>query len=168
MPKMADLALDVRTIRPWDPGWDAHVGLFADYRVHYGQEHEPERCDQWLREQFNAGRYHRFLARSGSVGRAAGMANVVVSPASMVLSLYWQLRDLYVAHDQRQVGVGRTLVDTVVAEARAAGAARVTLQTEVGNDGAVSLYRSAGFDVVDELTLLNLPLGAASKDNYDS
>jgi ribosomal protein S18 acetylase RimI-like enzyme len=86
------------------------------------------------------------------------MANVVVSPASIVLSLYWQLRDLYVASDHRQVGVGRTLVDAVVAEARATGAARVTLQTEVGNDGAVSLYRSAGFDVVDELTLLNLPL----------
>jgi ribosomal protein S18 acetylase RimI-like enzyme len=63
-----------------------------------------------------------------------------------------------VASDHRQVGVGRSLVDAVVAESRATGAARITLQTEVGNDGAVSLYRSAGFDVVDELTLLNLPL----------
>jgi ribosomal protein S18 acetylase RimI-like enzyme len=155
---MADLALDVRTIRPGEPGWDAHVGLFAEYRVHYGQELEPERCDRWLREQHNAGRYHCFLARRGSGGQPAGMANVVVSPASIVLSLYWQLRDLYVASDHRQVGVGRTLVDAVVAEARATGAARISLQTEVGNDGAMSLYRSAGFDVVDELTLLNLPL----------
>jgi ribosomal protein S18 acetylase RimI-like enzyme len=165
MPKMADLAWDVRPIRPGDSGWEAHVGLFADYRVHYGQAHEPDRCDLWLREQFNAGRYRCYLARSSSDGRAAGMANVVVTPASMVLSLYWQLRDVYVAQDRRQAGVGRALVDTVVAEARAAGAARVTLQTEVGNDGAVSLYRSAGFAVVDELTLLNLPLSASRADS---
>lgn len=155
---MADPALDVRIIRPGEPGWDGHVGLFADYRVHYGHEREPERCDRWLREQVDAGHYRCFLARTASDGRAAGMANVVVTPASMVLSLFWQLRDLYVAPDRRRAGVGRALVDTVVAEARAAGAARVSLQTEVGNDGAVRLYRAAGFAVVDELTLLNLPL----------
>ena len=86
------------------------------------------------------------------------MANVVVSPASMALSLFWQLRDLYVAPDHRRHGVGRALVDTVVADARAAGAARVSLQTEVGNDRALALYRSAGFEVVDELTMLNLML----------
>jgi ribosomal protein S18 acetylase RimI-like enzyme len=155
---MADHALDVRTVHPGGTDWDAHVGLFADYRVHYGRERDPERCDEWLREQFDAGRYHCYLVRSGSSGPAAGMANVVVSPASMVLSLYWQLRDLYVAPAHRRVGVGRALVDTVVADARAAGAARVSLQTEVGNDRAVALYRSAGFEVVDELTLLNLTL----------
>ena len=86
------------------------------------------------------------------------MANVVVSPASMALSLFWQLRDLYVAPDHRRQGVARALVDDVVADARAAGAARISLQTEVGNDRALALYRSAGFEVVDELTMLNLML----------
>ena len=38
------------------------------------------------------------------------------------------------------------------------GAARVSLQTEVGNDRALALYRSAGFEVVDGLTMLNLSL----------
>ena len=157
MPEVSGLALDVRTVRAGGPGWDAHIGLFADYRVHYGQEHDPDHCDRWLREQLDAGRYHCYLVRSGD-GEAAGMANIVVSPASMVLSLYWQLRDLDVALGHRRLGVGRALVDTAVADARAAGAARISLQTEVGNDGAVALYRSAGFEVVDELTLLNLTL----------
>lgn len=155
---MAQNALDVRTVRPGDPGWDAHVDLFADYRVHYDQDRDPQRCDRWLREQLDAGRYRCYLARSGPEGKTAGMANVAVSPASIVLSSYWQIRDLYVAPDHRRHGVGRGLVDAVVGDARAVGAARVSLQTEVGNDRALALYRSAGFEVVDELTMLNLSL----------
>jgi ribosomal protein S18 acetylase RimI-like enzyme len=158
MPRVADNVIDVRTVRPGDPGWDAHVGLFADYRVHYGQDREPQQCDRWLREQLDAGRYHCYLVHSGPEGRPAGMANVAVSPASMALSVFWQLRDLYVAPDRRRRGVGRALLDVVVADARAAGAARISLQTEVGNDQAVALYRSADFEVVSELTMLNLVL----------
>ena len=158
MPGVVDKDLVVRTVRPGDAGWDAHVGLFADYRAHYDRAHEPGRCDQWLREQLDAGRYDCYLLRSGPDGRPAGMANVVVSPASMALSLFWQLRDLYVAPDRRRQGVGRALVDAIVADARAAGAARIGLLTEVGNDRALALYRSVGFEVVDELTMLNLML----------
>ena len=150
--------LDVRTVHPGDGGWDAHVGLFADYRVHYGQDRQPQQCDRWLREQLDAGRYRCYLVRTRTDGAPVGMANVVVSPASMVLSLYWQLRDVYVAPDHRRQGAGRALLDVVVADARAAGAARVSLQTENGNDRALALYRNAGFEVVSELTMLNLML----------
>jgi ribosomal protein S18 acetylase RimI-like enzyme len=156
--EVADRGLDVRTVTPDDAGWDAHVALFAAYRVHYGHQPDPPGCDTWLREQLDAGRYRCYLALRRSDGRAAGMANVVVSPASLALSVYWQLRDLYVAPEHRRHGAGRALVDTVVTDARAAGAARVSLQTEVGNDRAVALYRGAGFEVVDELTLLNRTL----------
>lgn len=150
--------LDVRTVHPGDRGWDAHVGLFADYRAHYGQDRQPHQSDRWLREQLDAGRYRCYLVRTGTVGVAVGMANVAVSPASMVLSSYWQLRDVYVGPEHRRQGVGRALLDAVVADARTAGAARVSLQTEVGNDRASNLYRKAGFEVVSELTMLNLTL----------
>ena len=86
------------------------------------------------------------------------MANVAVSPASMVLSVFWQLRDLYVAPDHRRRGVGRALVDVVVADARAAGPASIDPQTGSATTGPLTLYRSAGFEVVSELTMLNLML----------
>jgi ribosomal protein S18 acetylase RimI-like enzyme len=46
----------------------------------------------------------------------------------------------------------------VIAEARAAGALRVSLQTEPGNAVAQSLYASLGFRRVPDLDLLSLPL----------
>jgi len=155
---MTDAGSTVSTVRPGDPGWDAHVGLFADYRAHYGQDRDPQQCDRWLRQQLDAGRYRCYLAHGGPDGTAAGMATVAISPASIVLSLFWQLRDLYVAPDHRRQGVARALLDVVVADAGAAGAHRVSMQTEVGNDQALALYLSAGFEVVDELTLLNRTL----------
>lgn len=157
MPGMAN-ALDIATVRPDDPGWEDHVALFADYRAHYSQDRDLPECDRWLRDQLDAGRYHCYLASSGPQRQPAGMANVAVAPASIVLSLFWQLRDMYVAPGHRHHGVGRALLDVVVGDARSAGAARVSLQTEVGNDRALALYRSAGFDVVTELTMLNLSL----------
>jgi ribosomal protein S18 acetylase RimI-like enzyme len=155
---VTDSGFAVSTVRPGDPGWDAHVGLFADYRAHYGRDRDPQQCDGWLRQQLDAGRYRCYLAHGGQDGRGAGMANVAISPASIVLSHFWQLRDLFVAPSHRRQGVARALLEVVLADAGAAGAHRVSMQTEVGNDQAVALYLSAGFEVVSELTMLNRTL----------
>jgi ribosomal protein S18 acetylase RimI-like enzyme len=45
----------------------------------------------------------------------------------------------------RGAGVGRALVDAVIAQARAAGKRRVVLHVVTGNDAAVGLYQRAGF-----------------------
>ena len=65
---MTDAGFAVSTVRPGDPGWDAHVGLFADYRAHYGQDRDPQHCDLWLRQQLDAGRYLCYLAHGGPDG----------------------------------------------------------------------------------------------------
>lgn len=157
MPEVADTTFEVTTVRPGESGWEALVALFADYRAHYGQQREQQRCDRWLREQVDAGRFRCYLARTPD-GESTGMATVAVSPASLSLSLFWALRDLFVAPEHRRAGVGRVLVDTVAADARAGGAVRVGLQTEVDNHAAVSVYRDAGFEEVTGLTTLILPL----------
>jgi ribosomal-protein-alanine N-acetyltransferase len=48
--------------------------------------------------------------------------------------------------DARRQGVGRRLLEAVVGAARAAGAARLTLEVARGNAPALSLYQSAGFE----------------------
>lgn len=45
----------------------------------------------------------------------------------------------------RRVGVGRALVDAVMAQARAAGKRRLVLRVVAGNAGAGALYEAAGF-----------------------
>ena len=156
---MADNALDVRIVRPGDPGWDAHVGLFADYRVHYGQDRDAEQCDRWLREHVAAGRLLCYLARSRADDEPVAMAVVgPTAPASMSLGAFWSLRDLYVAAGHRRRGAGRALVSRVVTDARAAGAVRIGLQTEPGNEAALALYRSIGFEDVTGVTQLLLTL----------
>ena len=52
---------------------------------------------------------------------------------------------LAVAPDHQGRGVGRLLLEEVVGQARRAGAARVHLEVRDGN-GAVDMYRSAGFE----------------------
>jgi ribosomal protein S18 acetylase RimI-like enzyme len=61
--------------------------------------------------------------------------------------------------------VARVLLEHVLDEARAAGAYRVSLQTEVDNIPAISLYSAAGFKPVKDLELLNLSLAARNKES---
>ncbi len=56
-----------------------------------------------------------------------------------------QLLALATWPEARRRGVGRRLLAEVVSAARAAGAARVTLEVARGNVAALGLYESAGF-----------------------
>jgi ribosomal protein S18 acetylase RimI-like enzyme len=81
-------------------------------------------------------------------------------PASLMLGTAWSIRDLYVAPQQRRSGIADALLRHVVDDARAAGANRVSVQTEADNDPALRLYTAAGFQPVSGLELLNLSLRA--------
>ena len=55
------------------------------------------------------------------------------------------LEDLFVARSARGAGLGRAMVDAVVARAQELGCARVELDTDEDNAAALALYRAAGF-----------------------
>jgi ribosomal protein S18 acetylase RimI-like enzyme len=63
----------------------------------------------------------------------------------------------------RRCGAGRALVGAVRAAACAAGAIRLSVQTEPGNTAALALYRASGFLLVEDLHVLSLDLPRSHK-----
>ena len=79
-------------------------------------------------------------------------------PASLRLTYFWQIRDLFVLPTHRRLGVGRALLASVRAAAIASGALRLVLQTEDDNDPALRLYADSGYAMIKGYCALVLPL----------
>jgi GNAT superfamily N-acetyltransferase len=132
------------------------AGVFDQYRRHYGQPVVAGQTLAWLTEQTSHRRLAIFVAHAGE--DLAGLATTVVVPASLRLGCSWQLRDLYVVPGARRGGVARALVGAVRQAATAAGAIRLSVQTESGNIAALQLYRTSEFVPVGDIQTLALPL----------
>jgi ribosomal protein S18 acetylase RimI-like enzyme len=140
--------------------------LFDDYRAHYGQPPSPRLAREWLDGQLTE--HRMMIAAAIDAGRACGFITTVVMPTSLMLGTAWSIRDLYVAPQQRRLGTAHALLRHVAGAARAAGATRVSVQTEAGNDPALRLYAAAGFQPVSGLELLNLSLAAPARPSSSS
>ncbi|MEM5338454.1 GNAT family N-acetyltransferase [Paraburkholderia azotifigens] len=57
---------------------------------------------------------------------------------------------LFVVQEHRRSGIARSLIAAAVEQARAMGLAQIALNTGVDNAGAIALYRSAGFEAVED------------------
>jgi ribosomal protein S18 acetylase RimI-like enzyme len=81
------------------------------------------------------------LAQVGTIAAGSAMYSEfgMTDPGDCALYGMW------VEPGSRGTGVGRALVDAVVAQARAAGKGRVVLHVVSGNDTASHLYGRAGF-----------------------
>jgi ribosomal protein S18 acetylase RimI-like enzyme len=147
----------VIAMTPSHPGFGRVAALFDEYRNHYGRPPSPPATQAWLLDQLAQQRMS-LAAAVGDADRFCGFITTTVMPASLMLGTVWSIRDLYVAPGHRRTGIAGRLLQYTVDNARAAGALRVSLQTETGNVAALALYRAAGFRPVDGLKLLNLTL----------
>jgi GNAT superfamily N-acetyltransferase len=130
--------------------------VFDQYRRHYSQPVIAGQTLAWLIDHTKHMRLTVFTAHIGH--DLAGLATTVALPASLRLGCSWQLRDLYVVPSARRGGVARALIGAVCRAAAAAGAIRLSVQTEPGNIAALALYRRTGFTPVEDLQILSLPL----------
>lgn len=92
------------------------------------------------------------LARSWAmlwVARAASETDAVGFALAWRAADERHLLDLAVDPKWRRRGLGRLLLDAVIAEARANDGRLVLLEARASNDAALALYRSAGFFVTD-------------------
>ena len=136
------------------------AAVFDQYRRHYGEPVTAGQALPWLTRHTSSGTLTVFVAHIGE--ELAGIATTVAVPASLRLGCAWQLRDLYVVPDARRGGAGRALVNAVSAAAAAAGAIRLSVQTEPDNSPALRLYAASGFAPAEDLHVLILDLQASS------
>jgi GNAT superfamily N-acetyltransferase len=137
-------------VHPW---FTDAVDLVDDYRQHYGANPAPDAVAAWLRDQVVAERERIYLA--GDESGAHGICSVVVMPAALTLRSVWLIRDVFVAERMRRQGIASGLLDQVADEARAAGAHRLSLQTDAANERALHLYVKCGFRTLNDVTLLD-------------
>jgi ribosomal protein S18 acetylase RimI-like enzyme len=144
------------------PAFDQVAALFDDYRVHYGRPSSPEMTRCWLHDQLVQ---HRISAAAAvRAGHVCGFITATIMPASLMLGTAWSVRDLYVAPRHRRSGIANALLRHIIHNARAAGARRVSLQTETDNSPALTLYTDAGFRPITGLEILNLNLDLTPQD----
>lgn len=78
-------------------------------------------------------------------GQVAGMANALTTISTAEGGRVLLLEDVIVKAEYRGNGLGRRLVEQVMAWAAAEGMTRVTLLADRDNTGALAFYRSLGF-----------------------
>lgn len=64
---------------------------------------------------------------------------------NMLLDEHGAIHDIYVASDRRRTGMGKALMDALIAELEKLGAERIVLSTMPSNIGAQRLFASVGF-----------------------
>lgn len=91
----------------------------------------------------NPGLGRLFVLRLG--GEVVGMANVLTSVSTAEGAPVAILEDVIVAAPHRGRGLGRRLLEHVIAWAGAAGMARISLLTDADNERAQATYARLGF-----------------------
>jgi GNAT superfamily N-acetyltransferase len=113
--------------------------LWADYLAFYGVGLEPEVTDAtWARLMDERSPVKARLAVVA--GEVLGFAIHLHHPSTWVATEDAYLEDLFVAAAARGHGLGRALIDDLVAIARAKGWARLYWHTNEGNTRARALY----------------------------
>lgn len=90
-------------------------------------------------------------------GRVAGMANALITISTAEGGRVLLLEDVIVRREHRGGGLGRRLVEHVLAWAREQGMMRATLLADRDNAAALDFYRKLGF-AISHMRVLRKPL----------
>ena len=125
---------------------DDVVRLLGAFRDWYGYAGPPDETIRGVVERLigseNA-EYH--LASTGDGGLPVAVAQVRYRPSIWTGSDDCWIEDVYVEESARGAGLGRAIVEHVVARATERGCGRVELDVDVVNEPARRLYASLGF-----------------------
>ena len=116
---------------------DAWERLFRGYLRFYQQDLAQDAVDRLWLELLSGARVHALGARVD--GRLVGITHFFVHPSTWGADVCY-LEDLFTDPGERGRGVGRSLIDGVVAWAREQGCGAVYWQTHQANTTARRLY----------------------------
>ena len=130
--------------------------LLDDYRRFYGRTSDMAAARAFLQARFEHGQSVVFLALDGAT--PVGFTQLYPSFSSVSLARVLILNDLFVVPTHRRAGVGARLLDAAAAYARAMGAVRLSLNTDVQNTTAQALYEAKGWKRDQEYFAFHLAL----------
>ena len=123
---------------------DLVAPLFDAYRQFYGRASDLAAATAFLRDRFGHGQSVIFLALDGA--EPVGFTQLYPSFSSVSLARVFILNDLFVVPSHRRGGVGTALLAAATDHARALGAVRVSLNTDVANAAAQATYEARGWN----------------------
>lgn len=122
---------------------DRLAPLFDAYRQFYRQPADLARARDFLAERL--ARQESLVLLAELDGEAIGFTQLYPLFSSVRTVRTWLLNDLFVAPSARRSGAGRALLQQAAAQARARGAASLSLSTALDNVPAQALYESLGW-----------------------
>ncbi len=123
---------------------DAVAALFDAYRQFYEMPADLPLARRYLDERFS--RHESvILVAEDAKGALVGFTQLYPAFCSVAADRTFVLYDLFVTPAARGTGAGRALMEAAEAYGRAAGAARLELQTAKTNKIGQSLYESCGW-----------------------
>jgi ribosomal protein S18 acetylase RimI-like enzyme len=123
---------------------DAVASLFDAYRQFYEMPVDLALARRYLDERFRRGESVILVAEDAG-GVLVGFTQLYPAFCSVLADRIFVLYDLFVTPAARGTGAGRALMEAAEAHARAAGAARLQLQTATTNRIGQTLYESCGW-----------------------
>ena len=117
--------------------------LFNQYRVFQGKDNDLPAAAAFLQARFDHGESVVFLASEGVA--PVGFAQLYPTYSSTALARVFILNDLFVHESGRRKGTGSQLLSAVESHAWSHGAARVTLNVDIGNTVGQALYEAKGW-----------------------
>lgn len=123
---------------------DALAPLFAAYREFFAGYCDLEQSQRFLRERLDRQDAVIFIARIGD--ESAGFIQLYPLWSSWYCKRIWFLSDLYVKPSSRRLGLGRRLVERVVAYARKTDASSVMVELPHREPHLKDFYAKLGFE----------------------
>jgi len=131
----------VRPLRPadfaaWKPLWDG-------YNAFYGRKDDtalPDEITQTTWQRFLDPAEPVFAVVAEREGQIAGLAHYLFHRSTTQIQPVCYLQDLFTVPSERGRGIGRSLIEAVCEQAKAAGSKRVYWQTHESNTAGRILY----------------------------